>query len=39
MTTTLFACGYYGWGNHTPNLVEAVDAVETSPGVPAADLR
>ena len=30
MTTTLFTWGYYGWGNHTPNLVEAVDAVETS---------
>jgi hypothetical protein len=24
--------GYYGWGNHTPELVEAVDAVETSRG-------
>jgi len=32
MTTTLFSWGYYGWGNHTPNLVEAVDAVETSRG-------
>ena len=32
MTTTLFTWGYYGWGNHTPNLVEAVDAVETSRG-------
>jgi len=28
MTTTLFAWGYYGWGNHTEHLVEAVDAVE-----------
>jgi len=32
MTTTLFTWGYYGWGNHTPQLVEAVDAVETSRG-------
>lgn len=29
---TLFAWGYYGWGNATPQLVEAVDAVETSRG-------
>jgi hypothetical protein len=28
----LFTWGYYGWGNHTSNLVEAVDAVETSRG-------
>jgi hypothetical protein len=28
--TTLFSFGYYGWGNHTPQLVEAVDAVERS---------
>jgi hypothetical protein len=32
MTTTLFTWGYYGWGNHTPHLVEAVDAVETRRG-------
>ena len=32
MTTTLFTWGYYGWGNHTPNLVEAIDAVECSRG-------
>jgi hypothetical protein len=31
-TTTLFTWGYYGWGNHTPQLVEAVDAVERSRG-------
>lgn len=29
---TLFTWGYYGWGNHTPHLVKAVDAVETSRG-------
>lgn len=29
---TLFSWGYYGWGNHTPRLIEAVDAVETSRG-------
>ncbi len=29
---TLFTWGYYGWGNHTPQLVEAVDAVERSRG-------
>ncbi|MGH7136438.1 MAG: hypothetical protein ACREHD_11910 [Pirellulales bacterium] len=29
---TLFSFGYYGWGNHTPQLVQAVDAVETSRG-------
>ena len=32
MTKTLFTWGYYGWGNHTPDLVEAVDAVETRRG-------
>jgi hypothetical protein len=32
MTTTLFTWGYYGWGNATPQLVEAVDAVEASRG-------
>ncbi len=32
MTPTLFTWGYYGWGNHTPQLVEAVDAVERSRG-------
>src|SRR5271165_2078519 len=32
MTTTLFMWGYYGWGNHTPDLVKAVDAVETGRG-------
>jgi hypothetical protein len=31
-TTTLFTWGYYGWGNATPQLVEAVDAVEHSRG-------
>lgn len=30
--TTLFSWGYYGWGNHTPQLVQAVDAVEASRG-------
>lgn len=29
---TLYSFGYYGWGNHTPQLVKAVDAVETSRG-------
>jgi hypothetical protein len=29
-STTIFTWGYYGWGNHTPQLVEAVNAVETS---------
>ena len=32
MTTTIFSWGYYGWGNHTSRLVEAVDAVETGRG-------
>ena len=32
MPTTLFAWGYYGWGNHTPQLVKAVDAAETGRG-------
>lgn len=32
MPTTLFTWGYYGWGNHTPQLLEAVDAVETNRG-------
>ena len=30
--TTIFSWGYYGWGNHTPKLVKAIDAVETSRG-------
>jgi hypothetical protein len=30
--TTIFTWGYYGWGNATPHLVEAVDRVETSRG-------
>jgi hypothetical protein len=30
--TTIFTWGYYGWGNATPSLVEAVEAVETSRG-------
>jgi hypothetical protein len=29
---TLFTWGYYGWGNATPHLIEAVDAVKTSRG-------
>lgn len=32
MTTTLFTWGYFGWGNATAQLVEAVDAVERSRG-------
>lgn len=32
MSATLFTFGYHGWGNHTPQLVEAVDAVEKSRG-------
>ena len=30
--TTLFTWGYYGWGNATAQLVEAVDTVETCRG-------
>lgn len=30
--TTIFTWGYYGWGNATPSLVEAVDAAEASRG-------
>ena len=29
---TIFTWGYYGWGNHTRQLVESVDTVETSRG-------
>src|SRR6478736_5910064 len=29
-TITLFTWGYYGWGNHTPQFVKAVDAVEAN---------
>lgn len=29
---TIFTWGYYGWGNHTPQQVDAVDAVERSRG-------
>ena len=31
-TTTLFSWGYYGWGNATAKLVEAVDAIEKQRG-------
>src|ERR1035438_8590829 len=31
-TITIFTWGYYGWRNATPQLIEAVDAVETSRG-------
>jgi hypothetical protein len=31
-STTIFTWGYYGWGNATPWLVEAVNAVEISRG-------
>jgi hypothetical protein len=30
--TILFTWGYYGWGNATPQLVEAMDAVEANQG-------
>jgi hypothetical protein len=30
--TTIFTWGYYGWGNATHQLLEVVDAVETSRG-------
>jgi len=33
----VFTFGYRGWGNHTPQLVEAVDAVETSRGFEPPD--
>jgi hypothetical protein len=32
VSTTLFSWGYYGWGNATAQLVEAVDAVEKARG-------
>lgn len=32
MPVTLFSWGYYGWGNHTSKLVEAVDAAESGRG-------
>lgn len=32
MKTTIFSWGYYGWGTHTADLIEAVDAVEKSRG-------
>src|ERR1700730_2953028 len=32
MTHTIFSWVYYGWGNHTAQLIEAVDAVEESRG-------
>jgi hypothetical protein len=30
--TAIFTWGYHGWGNHTPQLVETVDAVERKRG-------
>ena len=30
--TVIFTFGYYGWGNHTPQLIEAVDVVKRSRG-------
>jgi hypothetical protein len=32
MPLTLFSFGYHGWGNHTADLVRAVDAVEAARG-------
>jgi hypothetical protein len=32
MKTTIFSWGYYGWGSHTADLIEVVDAVEKSRG-------
>src|SRR5262245_1906821 len=32
MTTTIFSWGYEGWGNATKQLIEAVDAAESSRG-------
>jgi hypothetical protein len=29
---TVFTCGYYGWGNAAPQLVEVVDAAERERG-------
>lgn len=29
---TIFSFGYYGWGNSTPQLIQAVDAIEGSRG-------
>jgi len=31
-TLKIFTFGYYGWGNSTPQLIQAVDAVERSRG-------
>ena len=31
-SATLFTWGYYGWGNHTRQLVKAFESVETSRG-------
>jgi hypothetical protein len=39
MPTTIFTWGYYGWGNHTPKLVEAIDAAERSRGLQVATVR
>ena len=32
MTVTLFSWGYWGWGNATERLVEAIDAAERARG-------
>jgi hypothetical protein len=32
MPITLFTWGYYGWGNHTPQLLQAIDAAERNRG-------
>src|SRR6202158_3993927 len=32
MTVTLFSLGYWGWGNATERLVEALDAAERARG-------
>lgn len=29
---TIFSWGYHGWGNHTPYLIKALDAVKESRG-------
>jgi hypothetical protein len=39
MPPTLITWGYCGWGNHTPQLVGVVDAVEGTPDSNGKELR
>ncbi len=38
-TTTIFTCGYYGWGNDASQLVEAVESKRGFEPLLSVDIR